>query len=332
MHVTTEDVLDILCHTHKAQTTDGFRLTFKWQIEHETRYTEVFIWESDLNEDHFTTTTVVEGNFDMASITNAVKMLPGCSVVASFEITEGRPYTTTIPRPLSTLLEGAAGFRLHEFWTKDINWTLLNEVIPLMVSEAWIALTSITLDLKTDTLEDQSHFQEIITQGEMRKFLSQLRMLRHLSVSAYSELPEQEVLWFHAPLEHILDTSTTWPYLQSLHLDGIDSSASELLYFLELHSSTLKTLTIRNYYLLSGSWIQALPEIHEFLSLKRAEIAGALEAYNELWLIRIPEFDENCFLAEDLGYWLTHRQIDSAFPLTKENLVSKYNPQEDNWQ
>jgi hypothetical protein len=68
------------------------------------------------------------------------------------------------------------------------------------------------------------------------------------------------------------------------------------------------------------------------LSLERAEVSGAIEANNELWLVKTPEFEENCFLAEDLGYWLTHPKIESDCPLTKWNLVNKSSPQEEDWE
>jgi hypothetical protein len=41
--------------------------------------------------------------------------------------------------------------------------------------------------------------------------------------------------------------------------------------------------------------MQTLPELRGFLSLETAEIAGAIEANNKLWLVKVPEFDENCF-------------------------------------
>jgi hypothetical protein len=74
---------------------------------------------------------------------------------------------------------------------------------------------------------------------------------------------------------------------------------------------------VQNFFLLSGSWVQILPEIRESLSLEQAEVAGAVEACNELWLVRILEFQENCFLAEDLAYWLTHPKTNLSCPLPK---------------
>jgi hypothetical protein len=53
--------------------------------------------------------------------------------------------------------------------------------------------------------------------------------------------------------------------------------------------------------------MQILPEIRDILSFKQAEVAGAADAYNELRLVRIPEFQLHCSLAEHLAYWLAHR-------------------------
>jgi hypothetical protein len=291
MNGATEEILDILFHTRKVQTTDGFRLTIK-----------------------------------------AVKSVPVSSVVASFNIIEESSYGITSQRPLTELIQGASGICLHEFWTQNISWRLLHGTIPDKIPQAWLSLIHITLELTTDTLEDQSRYREVLINGSLRRFLDRLRMLQHLGLIFYSELPENDIIWSHAPFEHVVDTVTKWPRLKSLQLDGVDSTAQELLYFLESHSLTLKALTLRNYFLLSGSWMQALPELREFLSLARAEVAGAIEANNELWLVKIPEFDENCFLAEDLGYWLTHPKTKLDCPLTKRNMVKSSSPQEEDWE
>ncbi len=90
------------------------------------------------------------------------------------------------------------------------------------------------------------------------------------------------MIWSHAPFEYALDTVTKWPRLESLHLDGFDSTAQELLYFLKSHSLILKALTLKNYFLLSGSWMQTLPKLRDFLFLEKAEISGVVEGNNEL--------------------------------------------------
>lgn len=55
--------------------------------------------------------------------------------------------------------------------------------------------------------------------------------------------------------------------------------------------------------------MQSFPETREFLSVQRAEVAIPKEANNGSWLVDVPELDENCFLVDDLGYWLTHPKI-----------------------
>jgi hypothetical protein len=333
MNGATEEILDLLFHTRKVQTTDGFRLTIKKQSEHEIRYIEVFVWEPGMpNEDDFVTATLIEGDFDMVSVTKAVKSVPVSSVVASFNVIEESSYGNTSQRPLTELIQKASAICLHEFWTQNISWTLLHGIVPDKIPQSWLSLEHITLELTTDTLEDQSRYREVLQNGSLRRFLDQLQMLQHLGLIFYSELPENDMIWSHAPFEHVVDTVTKWPRLKSLQLDGVDSTAQELLYFLESHSLTLKALTLRNYRLLSGSWMQALPELRESLSLARAEVAGAIEAKNELWLVKIPEFDENCFLAEDMGYWLTHRKAELDCPLTEWNMVKSGSPQEEDWE
>jgi hypothetical protein len=334
MNKTTEEVCNILIRTRKVQTTNGCRLTIRRQTEDGIGYIEVFIWESDMpNEADFVSTTVVEGGFDMASVVKAVKSIPTSSIVASLDVTEERRYRLTSSRPLTELMKQTSGVCIQELWTQGITWRLFHGIIPAKVPQAWLSLTSITLDLITDTLEDQLQCRETLLKGELRKFLSQLRMLRHLNLNFYSELLEDDdMIWSHAPLEYALDTRTKWPHLKSVQIDGFNSTTQELLYFLESYCSTLKALTLRNYFLLSGSWLQTLPAMREFLSLETAEIAGAMKANNELWLIKVPEFDENCFLAEDLSYWLTHPTIELACPLTRTNLVKTSSPQEEDWE
>jgi hypothetical protein len=333
MNSATEELLDILFHSGKAQATNGFRLTIKRQTGHEIRYIEVFIWEPGMpNEDEFQSATLVEGNFDIISVIKAVKSVPVSSVVASFNIMEEYSYGFTSPQSLTELIQGASGICLHELWTQNINWRLLCGIIPEKISHIWLSLERVTLELTTDTLEDQLRCREILVKGTLKRFLDQLRKLRHLSLISYSELPENDMGWSHSLFEHTLDTMTKWPHLKSLQLDGFDSTAQELLYFLESHSLTLKALSLRNYFLLSGSWIQTLPELRKSLSLEKAEVAGAIEAKGELWLVKIPDFDQNCFLAEDLGYWLTHPKAESACPLINRNLVKKSSPQGEDWE
>lgn len=71
------------------------------------------------NEDDFVTATVVEGDFDMMSIIEAVKSVPVSSVIASFNFVEGHSYDIISPRPLTNFIEEASGIRLHEFWTNS---------------------------------------------------------------------------------------------------------------------------------------------------------------------------------------------------------------------
>ena len=146
------------------------------------------------NKDNFVTPAVVEGDFDMASVIQAVKSVPVSSVVASFNVVEDRSCNTTSQRPLTEFIQGASGIRLHEFWTQNVNWRLLRGIIPEKISQTWLSLTSITLELTTDTLKDQLQYREILIKGNLRKFLDQFRTIRHLSLIFYSELPENDMI------------------------------------------------------------------------------------------------------------------------------------------
>ena len=65
------------------------------------------------------TATVVEGDFDVMSVTEAVKSVPVSSAVASFNFVEDRSYAIISPRPLTDFIEWASEVRLHEFWTNS---------------------------------------------------------------------------------------------------------------------------------------------------------------------------------------------------------------------
>ncbi len=319
MNDITEELGDILNHLREVSTA-GFRLTIEKQNEDEMEHVEVFVWESGKpNEDDFAIPTVVEGHINVASVTRAVRLLPGSSVVASFELCGEHRGGLRSSRPLAELIEGAPGTKMREFWTKDIHWSFLDRVIPTEVHESWLSLHSITLDLVADTLEDQMQCRHILMTGELRRFLDQLRMVRHLSLTFFSDPLDSDTSWPHGPFEYALDTVTKWPLLKSLCLDGLDSTAQELLHFLECHRATLKSLTLRNYFLLSGSWMYVLPEIRELLSLEGAEVAGTIGAGAEFWLVKVPEFDDNCFLAEDIEHYLTHPKEELDCPLTRRN-------------
>lgn len=69
--------------------------------------------------------------------------------------------------------------------------------------------------------------------------------------------------------------------------------------------------------------MHVLSEVRELPNLEQVEIDGAVEGCNELWLVKIPGYQENYFLAEDLAYWLTHLRANLNCPLSKGNLVWK---------
>lgn len=332
MFATTKEILDLILYSRKVRTTDGSRLTIRKPNEDNIQYIEVFLWDSHTPEEsHFSTTTVVDSDINLSLLADAMITVSVNCVAVSFTSADSN-YALTSPQPLTRLTEPLLGIELHEVWTKNISWKFFQKFLPTRAPESWHNLTCFTLDLMIETLEDQSRCIDVLEKGSLRRFLAQLSMLQHLSLSFYSELPSYDVLCSHAPLEQILGTQTVWPHLKSLLLDSFDGTAQELLNFLDSHSPTLRELTLRNHFLLSGSWMEVLAEARELLRLERAEVSGAVEACNELWLVRIPEYQENCFLAEDLTYWLTHPRANLNCPLSKSNLVWKSDPQEEDWE
>jgi hypothetical protein len=240
------------------------------------------MWDSHTPEEsQFSITTLVDSDIDLSLVKEAAKTVSASCIVISFIMTESS-YDPTLPQPLTRLMQGIPGVELQEIWTTNVSWKFFHQLFPVRTPRSWQTLTFLSLDLTIDTLEDQSRRIDVLEKGNMKRFLARLRKLRHLSLSFYSELPAYDVLYSHAPLERILDPQLVWPYLKSLRLDGFDSTAHELLSFL---ASTLRVLTLQNFFLLSGSWVQILPEIRESLSLEQAEVAGAVEACNELWLV-----------------------------------------------
>lgn len=308
------DVLDIL----QERNAKGFCLTLKGRKQ----CIQVYSWESQDGPDEadFDLSTVLAGDFDVNAVTEAAETVLCSSIVVSFDC-EGFDGSVPQPQRLMSLIDGTSGFHIKEFWANCISWRLLHRAIPASFTSTWSSLTSIELDLVMNGPADQECYRDIQISGWLRNFLDQLKMLTKLGLSFYSGSPEHDGSSFHAPLEHMLDTASNWPNLETLKLDRLDSTAEELLRFLESHSSTLRDLTLRDYHFLSGSWTKALPKIRELLSLRTAEVSGEIEACNELWFIESLEFDESCTLTRDLARWLTDRTLDSACPLTQENMV-----------
>jgi hypothetical protein len=332
MIVTSKEILDLILDNRATRTTDGTRLTIRKETEENIRYIEIFMWESHMpDENHFSSTTMVDSDIDLPSVVDALNTVSVNCIAASL-VSVDSLYNLTSPKPLTRLTEALAGIQVQKLWTKNISWKFFQGLFPSRAPQSWQSMTDVTLDLLIDTLEDQACCIDVFSKGNLRRVLAQLGMLRHISLSFYSELPSCDILCSHAPFEQILETQSAWPHLKSLHLDSFDGTAQELLSFLEAHKSTLKGLTLRNHFLLSGSWMQLLPEVRELLNLKQAEIAGAIESCNELWLVKIPELQDNCFLAEDLSYWLTHPRANLSCPLSKRNLVRKGDPQEEDWE
>jgi hypothetical protein len=110
----------------------------------------------------------------MASVVKAVKSVPVSSIVVLFDLTEERSYRLTSSRPLTELMKQASRVYIQVLWTQGIAWRRLHRIIPVKVPQAWLSLTSITLDLITNTLEDQLQCQETLLKDELRKLLNQL--------------------------------------------------------------------------------------------------------------------------------------------------------------
>jgi hypothetical protein len=325
-------IVDLLLRMRKARKTDGARLTLK-HAENFTQYTDIFVWQSSVpNEAHFSTNVVVGSGITISAVVKALKSTRFSCIVASFLILERPSHNLDLPQSLAALVEGVSHVQLYEFWTSNLSWNYFHRLFPVRAPQVWQSLTSITLGISVDTLEDQASCMGVLTKGDLRSFLSQLPMLQHLSLVFSSELLGHEVLCSHAPLGCVLPTPTPWSNLQSIHLDGFESTAQELVEFLGVYCATLKSVTLRNCFLLSGSWIYLLPELRELLSLEEAEVSGAVEGFHELWLVKTPEYRNDCMLSECLTHWLTHPEVASSCPLSRRNLVWNMNPQEDDWE
>lgn len=314
MNDLSEILLGILGRIQEEKNHTDFCLTIKGRND-KAACIQVYSWHSEdgPDEDLFKVAAVLEGDFDMESATIAADMALSSSVVISFAAQDSNSFQKQ--QQLSLLMEGVPDIHLSEFWANWISWRLLLRAIPVNCSQTWASLTSLGLHLVMNTREDEEYYRKTLNSGPLRRFLDQLKMLRKLSLSFYSELQEHDDFQFHAPLEHILDTSTNWPNLENLELEYVDSTAQELLVFLESHRLTLRDLTLRNYTLLSGSWIKTLCKVRRLLSLEAAEVAGSIAARGELWLIK------DVILAEDLGFWLTNRDSELPCPLTYGNMT-----------
>lgn len=173
---------------------------------------------------------------------------------------------------------------------------------------------------------------DVLTKGHLRRFLAGLKMIEHLGLFFSSNLPSHSSQFSHGPLEHILDTQLTWPHLRSMRLNGFDSTAQELMHLLVNQSATLQAIKLHNYFLHTGSRMHVLPKIRASLYLSAAEVVGAIEGGNELWLVKIPGQQENCYLAEDLASWLTNSRSKSLCPLTKKNMARDGNLPAEDWE
>lgn len=199
MNDQVKKVLDLLLQTRKARETDGARITIKRPADEITQYTDIFVWESEIpNEDHFTIDIVVQSMVNISAVIEALKSAGISYVVATF-ISEPN-YDLALSRPLTGLVHGTSKLQLHEFYTNRLSWQFFDKLVAVETCWVWQSLTALTLDISVDTLEDQACCMDVLLKGNLRRFLSQLRMLQHLSLSFYSALLGHEVLCSHAPL------------------------------------------------------------------------------------------------------------------------------------
>ena len=150
----------------------------------------------------------------------------------------------------------------------------------------------------------------------------------HLHIDLdHEDLANQHVNW-PVELSNIDDGVSIWQCLSDLSLSGIKCGQSELVDFLQRHSSTLQNLALSDIclYKPTDSWCTFLPEVKSSVSLKTAKISGTLtNGQGECWRLAPPEWCKVGMVRKVEKYLLFGGDV----PLTRWNMNDEEDTEND---
>lgn len=197
-------------------------------------------------------------------------------------------------RHLNGLIAGliSSNCQLESFRAGLLDWKFFKNFtsIPDKLADTLKYLKRIDIAIDADPLEKSnsiSRCRRVMETGVVRKLLKPLEHLEVLHVTLYPvEWVDEE---WPATMGDLIAPNHRWPNLRELGLGGFSTNRHDLIKFLELHKSTLRTLCLRDLTLGDTSWWQFLPEIRNKLDLQDSCICGDIVGSSEDESQMVPE-------------------------------------------
>lgn len=124
--------------------------------------------------------------------------------------------------------------------------------------------------------------RDTIRKGHLRLLLEAMPNLESLGV-VFSYMNEATGL-YPAQLKDLVSETTHWPHLMDVKFDVLEASRQDLICFISLHSSTLRTIELRDVRLIKSSWRIFLPQLQELaeeMFLDDILLAGHVQGESE---------------------------------------------------
>ena len=184
-------------------------------------------------------------------------------------------------------------------------------------------------NMSIDVMDEIYRCQGLMRTGVIRKLVKNMPNLEILSIGFMDHAEDNDFI-FPARLQDVIPLNHTFPNLESLKLEGLETERQELTDFVVRHKDSLMKLELRDMRLVTTSWRKLLPELRYELKTELMEEVsiygmalgmGEEDDDNELeeWFMGDPEDHGATELATRVQkYFMDPSKADC--PLSRENM------------
>ncbi|KAK3953838.1 hypothetical protein QBC32DRAFT_337961 [Pseudoneurospora amorphoporcata] len=125
-------------------------------------------------------------------------------------------------------------------------------------------------NMSIDVMDEIFRCQGLMRTGVIRKLVSGMPNLEVLSIGFMDHAEDNDFI-FPARLQDVIPLDHTFPNLESLKLEGLETERQELTDFVVRHKDSLMKLELRDMRLVTTSWRKLLPELRYELKTELME-------------------------------------------------------------
>lgn len=125
-------------------------------------------------------------------------------------------------------------------------------------------------NMSIDVMEEIFRCQELMRKGVIRNLVKGMPNLEILSIGFMDHAEDNDFI-FPARLQDVIPLNHTFPNLESLKLEGLETERQELTDFVVKHKDSLMKLELRDMRLVTTSWRKLLPELRYELKTELME-------------------------------------------------------------